>query len=84
MAKEMLEHVTLTNKLREDVEAGKLSARKKVGWMKLDASDAIPAFPKMTEAHLRAITFGVYQIRQARHYTDEHLNDGKYYVSSYE
>ena len=38
-------------------------------------------FPKLNESNLREQTFGVYQIKQAKSYTDEHLKDGQYSIS---
>jgi hypothetical protein len=37
-------------------------------------------FPSLTEEYVRSLTFGTYQIKQAKPYTREHLDDeGKYY-----
>ena len=39
-------------------------------------------FPKLTEAELRDIALGLYQLNQARSYTQEHLPDnGSYNIS---
>ena len=32
-------------------------------------------FPQLTEDYIRQLTFGVYQLKQARSYTREHIND---------
>ncbi len=48
----------------------------------MDAADRVPNFPILTEDEVRAITFGVYQVHQAKLYADEHLKEeGKYLVS---
>lgn len=44
-------------------------------WKKLDALDAVPDFPSMTEEELRNITIGVYQLKMAKHYTQEHMSE---------
>jgi hypothetical protein len=33
------------------------------------------SFPQLTEDYIRQLTFGVYQLKQARSYTREHIND---------
>ena len=44
--------------------------------------DDLQNFPKLSEDELRDLTLGVYQIKQAKSYTQEHLNtDGKYEFS---
>ena len=45
-------------------------------WVKLDALEVAPDFPKLSEDDIRDITLGVYQLKLAKSYTDEHL-DGK-------
>ena len=50
----------------------------------MDASDALPGFPVLTEEYLRSLTFGIYQLKQAKSYSREHtLEKGGYekYVS---
>ena len=45
----------------------------------MDAADAAPDFPRYTEADIRALTLGVYQVKLAKSYTQEHLDaDGGY------
>ena len=43
--------------------------------------DSLEDFPVLTEDDVRQLTFGVYQVNQAKRYTDEHLQvDGKYTI----
>ena len=43
--------------------------------LELDNPKVAPNFPRMTEEEIESkITFGTYQLRQATHYADEHLN----------
>ncbi len=82
MAKEMLRLSKEKNELKEAFFAGQLRPRIKRGWKKMDAADRVPNFPILTEDEVRAITFGVYQVHQAKLYADEHLKEeGKYLVS---
>ena len=55
------------------VERGHLSSRGK--WTVLDSEEAVPEFPKLTQADLRALTFGTYQLKQAKSYTKEHMSE---------
>lgn len=80
LAREMMEKVNKPNALQLKVEKGKFSSRGR-GWLPMQEPE-IPEFPRLDLSYLRALTFGVYQIKQARHYTDEHLTgDGQYEVS---
>ena len=36
-------------------------------------------FPKLSEDFIRSLTFGVYQLKQSKSYTQEHLNDNGEY-----
>lgn len=67
----------IKNKLLRDMffnDSGKriLSRRQS----KIDALDAVPHFPVLSEDYLRFLTFGVYQIKQAFSYKLENLDDG--------
>eukprot|EP00732_Lithocolla_globosa_P004009 Lithocolla_globosa_v1_NODE_3469_length_1661_cov_21.691158.p1 type:complete len:267 gc:universal NODE_3469_length_1661_cov_21.691158:230-1030(+) len=68
------------NEVASFVERGKYSSRSKSVWCCISGKDALPDFPKITEEELQqTITFGCYQLRQCRPYTEEHLNgDGDY------
>ena len=40
----------------------------------MDASEpALPGFPVLTEEYLRSLTFGIYQLKQAKSYSREHI-----------
>ncbi|XP_069130365.1 uncharacterized protein [Argopecten irradians] len=55
--------------------------RKTHAWKKLDAADAVPDFPSMSEEELRDITIGIYQLQMAKHYTQEHMTeDGRFQI----
>jgi len=72
--------VSKQNVLQERVISERLDRRTGV-WVKMDATEAIPQFPKMSEEDIRNITFGVYQLKLAHSYTQEHLSeDGDYII----
>jgi hypothetical protein len=75
LAARMLAKLNAHNKLMEQcVQGGRLHSKSVAVWEPLEASH-IPGFPVLTEAEIAEhITFGKYQIRQARSYMDEHLN----------
>ncbi|KAJ8308837.1 hypothetical protein KUTeg_013711 [Tegillarca granosa] len=49
-------------------------------WMPMDASEVLSSFPHLSEEYLRTLAFGVYQLKQAISYTNEHLNDDCQYI----
>ena len=50
-------------------------------WKKMDAEDACPDFPRLSEDEIRQLTIGVYQLKLAKSYTHEHLDmDGSYSI----
>ncbi|CAF3200987.1 unnamed protein product [Rotaria sp. Silwood2] len=50
-------------------------------WKKIDGHDSITDFPKLTEADLTNFTLGVFQLKQARSYSLEHIaEDGQYEI----
>ena len=56
--------------------------QKKTIWKNLDTADAAIEFPKMSETGVRNLTLWVYQLKQAKSYTFEHLDSkGDYNVS---
>ncbi|XP_033726743.1 uncharacterized protein LOC117316313 [Pecten maximus] len=67
------------NGLQERVISERLDRRTGV-WVKLDASEVVPQFPKLSEEDARNITFGVYQLKLAQSYTQEHLTDDGDYI----
>lgn len=44
-------------------------------WIKIDDPDVLFDFPQLSESDLRALTVGVYQLKQAHSYTAEHIKD---------
>ena len=81
IALKMLSLAKKPNSLEIRVEKENLNQKKTV-WKNLDASDAADDFPKLSETDVRNLTLGVYQLKQARSYTSEHLDaKGDYYVS---
>ncbi|CAF1214590.1 unnamed protein product [Didymodactylos carnosus] len=75
----ILSLVDTTNKfekLLSDKEFKKIKNRTKI-----DARDAAPDFPALSEIELQDITIGVFQIKQAKSYSTEHINeDGQYEI----
>lgn len=66
------------NQLQEHIENSNIAARRSK-WQKVDESDLM--FPMMTEEELRNITLGVYQLKLARSYSQEHMiEEGGYEV----
>lgn len=58
-------------------------ASKRAVWKNI-SDELLPDFPKLSEEDLHEITLGVYQLKQARSYTQEHLSaDGSYDISVY-
>ena len=77
-AEAMLARVDRVNRLKERVESHpELGDRAR--WTPMDG-DAIQDFPRLNEEYLRQYTFGVYQVKQAKNYADEHLKQGTYEV----
>ena len=75
ISQKMLEKSKLViNPLKEMfVKSGKRILSNKM--KKMDASDALPGFPVLTEEYLRSLTFGIYQLKQAKLYSREHINE---------
>ena len=69
---------TQSNELQERVIAEKLD-RKISTWKKID-SDDLPEFPVLSEEELTNLTIGVYQLKLAKSYTSEHLDDDGDYI----
>lgn len=50
-------------------------------WKRMDAQNVVEEFPTLSEDELTNITLGVYQLKLARSYTCEHLDeDGEYII----
>ena len=81
MAREMLRKAECQrNALFGKIEKGPFSSRGK--WLSLDAQEAIPDFSVLSKAQLQMLTFGTYQLKQAKSYTSEHLSeDGDYNIN---
>ncbi|XP_033756201.1 uncharacterized protein LOC117338945 [Pecten maximus] len=65
------------NSLQERVREESLD-RRTASWKRLEADNAVVDFPSLSEDDLRNITLGVYQLKMARSYTHEHLENGDY------
>ena len=78
VAHSMLARKDKQNKLQSQIELGQFKPGKK--WTVITETE-VSDFPKLSESDLRELTFGVYQIKQAKSYTDEHLKDGQYTIS---
>jgi len=84
VANTMLERSKITvNPVLQRVERGALSSRGRTWQMEVDefpinssqAWTLLSEFPTLTEEEIATlITCGTYQIEQAKHYTDEHIN----------
>lgn len=78
VAKQMLERAKLPNLVQQVVESENLILRRSV-YKEIDAADDIGDFPRLSLDQLRDITLGVYQLKLAPHYKEEHLSaDGTY------
>ena len=62
------------NDLKERVHGGALS-RRGGEWVSIDAEGAAADFPELDYEYLRPVTYGVYQLKQAKCYAHEHLDD---------
>ncbi|XP_061176014.1 uncharacterized protein LOC133184966 [Saccostrea echinata] len=80
IAAKMLHLSRKENALQKRVEEEGLDKRP-VRWVKVDAEQCAPDFPKYDENGIRELTLGVYQLRMARSYTHEHTDiEGKYEI----
>jgi len=68
------------NELKERFETEALD-RRSGQWKDMDAKDAAPSFPIFSDTDLRNSILGVYQIKLAKSYTQEYLNDGDCMIS---
>ena len=75
LARRMLKLVNETNRLKNYGETAKNELRKNNDWQWLDASDAIPDFPKPSLGDLTQMNIGTYQIKQSKSYVLEHMSD---------
>ena len=73
----MLYLLKQSNELKSNIESSGLIRQKKV-WKPLDACDSSSVateFPKLTEDEIRSLTLGVYQLKMAKLYTQEHVDE---------
>ncbi|XP_062602094.1 uncharacterized protein LOC134263728 [Saccostrea cucullata] len=81
MAAKMRYLLSKSNLLQQEVESNGLD-KKSHRWVKLDeATTDLDDFPGFTEDEVRELTLGVYQVKLAKHYSQEHTNlDGTYEI----
>ena len=78
LAREMLRKAEMgKNALFSRVDKGPFSSRGK--WSSLDSEEAVPQFRVLTKDELQMITFGTYQLKQAKSYTREHQSEDSEY-----
>lgn len=79
IATEMLKLVKKQNTLKKQIENLPNSCRR-LHNERLVCDLTEINFPHLSEEYIRSITFGIYQLKQAKSYTKEHLDDeGDYY-----
>ena len=74
IAAKMLQLAGETNKIRNYVENMKTKPAKRLKWIATDAVNALPSFPKINFNELQELALGLYQLKQARSYTTEHIS----------
>ena len=80
LSKKLKTLALLSNTLQEKVIDEKLATKRAI-WKAMEKDD-LQDFPKLSEDELCDLTLSVYQIKQAKSYTQEHLTtDGKYEFS---
>ncbi|CAF1193920.1 unnamed protein product [Didymodactylos carnosus] len=81
LAQKMNELRDRTNELGNFVAKLKEKSEKPVAMEQLDAFGALSDFPLLSMEQLNDLTFGIFQLKQAKSYTIEHLSaDGQYVV----
>ena len=73
----MLRLASQANHLRERTEVERWT-KNKASWLPI-TQESLPDFPRLTLDELRYITLGVYQLKQAKSYTEENLSDDGMY-----
>lgn len=74
----MLEKSKEKNHVQQYVDENNLIKRKVI-YKEVNGSNSVDDFPRMTLQSLRDLTLGVYQLKQASMYTEEHLStEGEY------
>jgi hypothetical protein len=80
LAAKMLYLSKTINSLQTRVDEKSLD-RRQLTWVKVDAFDVAPDFPRNNEMDIRKLTLGVYQLRMAKSYNYEHIHvDGKFKI----
>ncbi|XP_062582733.1 uncharacterized protein LOC134244482 [Saccostrea cucullata] len=81
MAAKIRHLLAKSNLLQKEIESHGLD-KKSHRWVKLDeATTDLDDFPRFTEDEVRELTLGVYQVKLAKHYSQEHTNlDGTYEI----
>ena len=72
IARRMMALAKTPNKLQDKVVKNGWD-KKWVIWKKMD-DEKLENFPEMTEDELKDLTMGIYQLKQAKSYTDEHFD----------
>ncbi|XP_062610716.1 uncharacterized protein LOC134272508 [Saccostrea cucullata] len=81
IAKEMLERSKFINHVKALVEENNLIRKRNTYINITEENETLDNFPKLSLDDLRQITFGIYQLKQAQHYTAEHIaDDGLYSI----
>ncbi|MCG7879800.1 MAG: transposase family protein, partial [Candidatus Thiodiazotropha endolucinida] len=82
IARRMMALAKTPNKLKDKVLKNGWD-KKRVIWEKIDDTE-LESFPELTEDELRDLTMGVYQLKQAKAYTDEHFDEnGSYEIMTH-
>lgn len=76
IAQRMLEISKQPNILQEKISQDKTLSKRSRDWVPLQECRHYDYFPRLSEEYLRSLTFGVYQLKQAPHYADQHLVNG--------
>ncbi|CAF1346131.1 unnamed protein product [Didymodactylos carnosus] len=79
-ADKMLTRLKDTNKVKERLSRENLTHHSK--WKDQDAQNY--SFPQLTEQELRDITFGIFQVKQASSYVQEHLKPSAAFPQDFE
>ena len=69
-----------TSNIKEYIEKIKDKNGKQPKWTDLNASNSINNFWKMNFDKLQELTLGIYQLKQARSYSTEHLSDDRAFL----
>lgn len=75
IAEKMLKMASQENLVQKLVLSDNALLHRSKSWFSLhDLNNCLYDFPKMTEDDIRALTIGIYQVRQAASYIDEHIH----------